>query len=128
MDTRELLLKFSSIQTLTVGTVVSTVPPEVTLQGRGLYRQWGLSPRPGNFNSNKDKKNILWMYSQSTFWWNSSTLPGTKKPRTFPNGRLGALIYALLPTGNLYTYLTTAPATVFATRARSLTTLPLSAG
>ena len=28
-------------------------------QGRGLYRQWGLSPRPGNFNCNKDKKNTL---------------------------------------------------------------------
>ena len=55
--------------------------------------------------------------------------PGHKKaPERSLTGATGLALYVLLPPGNLYTYLTTAPATVFATRARSLTTLPLSAG
>lgn len=41
----------SSIQTVTVGTGLSPDQPWLSATGRGLYRQWGLAPRPEDFLS-----------------------------------------------------------------------------
>ena len=39
-------IRSSSIQTVTVGTGVAPVQPPPKAAGRGLYRQWGIAPRP----------------------------------------------------------------------------------
>ena len=108
---------------MTVGTVVSTVPPEAF-----GYRVADFTAS-GDFHPAPEILTYTNIIKISCRCTPESGSPGHKKaPERSLTGATGLALYVLLPSGNLYTYLTTAPATVFATRARSLTTLPLSAG
>ena len=96
------LLKFSSIQTITVGTVVSTVPPEgYPCRVADFTASGDFHPAPEILTLAKIRKIFCGCTPTGTFWWNSSTLtgtnhhqnvphctnspiPGTKKPRNVP--------------------------------------------